>query len=148
MMNLRIKILFVSLIVFAFAEIQPSVAAKQDKNTVYRPDFAAGSRTISLTRNKDKDYGYSFEFDVDKEGRFNNIKTLTPRNADQRISEALLTTNKLPTPIPMKNSSSSRRLKLILLNDAFITDKNFWINGAREQHKYIILSFTAKRATV
>lgn len=98
------KILFVSLLIFALFQVQPAAAAKQNKNTVYRPDFAAGSLcharwggyaqewiivasgTINLSRNKDKDYsGYSFEFDVDKEGRINNIKTLVPRNADRRI---------------------------------------------------------------
>lgn len=37
------KIQFVSLLIFALFQVQPAATAKQNKNTVYRPDFAAGS---------------------------------------------------------------------------------------------------------
>jgi len=136
------KFLFVFLMILALFQIQPvaatkhdrACAAKHDKDTLYRPDFAGGSlcnarwfpstqewlstatNTINGARGKDRDYsGYSFEFDVDQVGLINHIKTMAPRNADRRSPEGFLEAIILPDQVPMKTTTSYKRhLQLVL----------------------------------
>lgn len=57
--------------------------------------------------------GYKFEFDVNKNGGIERVKVFAPHDASQAKPESFFSSEKLLTPVPMKNNSGTkRRLRL------------------------------------